>query len=123
MFESWLSQGGGIARTQTGLRASVQRSRILDKESEISLLRNGTYLPPQSVRIEMDDSDSTSMGEISGGFTRGAVVFGIHGHPELDDTDIEEWDTFIFDNMEFTVNSVNRHLIGQVQANCTASGS
>jgi hypothetical protein len=121
-FNSWLAQGGGLVRTQTAIRASIQRARTLDKETDIVLTREDTKLPPQSVRIEYGgmvsevDSDAGSTG------LRKATIFGIQGHPELDDTDIQVWDTFVMDGAEFTVRHVNRQLIGQIQAHCEAVG-
>ena len=122
-FNSWIGQNSGLISSQIPMRASIQWGRILDKQTDVVLLREGVALPVQTVRIEMENVDTESDSSIGQGYSRVAMIFGIHGHPQLDDTDIEEWDTFVYHDMEFTVTSVNRQLLGQIQASCRVSGS
>lgn len=122
-FGSWLSSGASqFVPTQVALRAQVEWSRIQDKATDIQINRNGTLLDPQTVRIEYDDTFANAVSDLGNSTLRKVMVFGIHGHPEIDDTDIKVWDTFIMDDLEYTVVSVNRHVLGQVQAYCEAVG-
>jgi hypothetical protein len=107
-----------VVKSQIPLRAAIQQSRILDKEIDITILRFGNTLEPQTVRLELEEN-ARSMSDDSGeAFSIQATVFGIHGHPTLPDTDIKVWDTFRHDGMEFTVRVVNRQTHGQIQAYC-----
>jgi hypothetical protein len=114
-----------IVQSQTALRAQIQWSRILDKPTEIKINRNGQFLAigSQTVRIEQDDTFAQSQdGDAGIGYSRRLIVFGVRGHPTIDDLDIDEWDRFTMEEQEYTVLSVNRHLIGQVQAQVEAIG-
>lgn len=122
-FGQWLAGGGGLPNTQWALRAQVQWNRILDKPTDVELKRKDVgFLPPQTVRVEFDDSMMASDSEIGMGAMRRVMVFGVRGHPTIDDFDVEVTDTFIMDNAEYTVMSINRQMIGQVQAYCEAVG-
>lgn len=122
-FNQWLGGGASVVKAQIPLRAIIQMSRILDKDVDVEFFRSGAKLPPQTVRIEFDDPSASIDSDTGMSFSRKGTIFGIHGHPELDDTDIDEWDTFTMDDREFTVTNVNRLLTGQVQANFEAVGS
>lgn len=110
--------------TQFALRAQVQWARTGDKQTDVEFLRNGVRLPPQTVRVEFHDTVPSDADDASGvsWFKRG-VLFGIAGHPELDDTDVRVWDTFVMDNREYTIMFVNRQMHGQVQADFEAVGN
>lgn len=109
--------------TRWSLRAQVQGARIQDKPTDVEFIREGVALPVQTVRIEFHDttpSDSVGVSGVS--FARKGTLFGVRGHPEIGDLDIDEWDTFVMDEKEYTITSVNRHLIGQIQAEFEAIG-
>lgn len=115
-FNSWLQGDGSIVKTQIPLRATVQQSRILDKDTDVEFKRNGTDLAPQTVRIEFDSFVTDANSEAGTGYSRKGTLFGIRGHPLLDDTDVQVWDTFVMDKMEYTIIFVNLQTHGQVQA-------
>lgn len=120
-FGAWFAQSGGFVQTLIPLRAEIQWARILDRPTDVQFVRFGRTLDPQTVRIEMDDTvTELNSGDMGMGTQRKGVIFGIHGHPELDDTDITETDTFVMDGIEFTITFVNRHLDGQIQASFEA---
>lgn len=121
-FGSWLGQANSLVASQWQLRAQVQWARIQDKETDISLFRNGVELSPQTVRIELYNTITDANDESGVASIRDAIVFGIRGHPTLDDTDIKVWDTFVYEDVEYTVRSVNLRVIGQVQAFCESVG-
>jgi hypothetical protein len=121
-FGAWLAGNGSIVATQHPIRAVIQRYRIADKETDVQFKRNGILLDPQPVRIEFDDNAFSTFDSSGAGTLRKGSLFGVRGHPDLDDTDIALWDTFTMDELEFTIISVNRQLIGQVQALFEAAG-
>lgn len=114
---------GGIRPSdQFQLRAQVQQSRIEDKMVAISFLRDGITLPEQLVRIEYDDLVSNQSSDLGSAGFRRVTLFGVKGHPEIDDLDVRVWDTFRMDEVEYTVIQVNRTLIGQIQVHCEGIG-
>lgn len=122
-FGAWISQpNASVVSTQWGLRAQVQWARILDKPTDVEFIRNGVKLEPQTVRIEYDDTIANVKSEAGNSTLRKVMVFGVRGHPEIDDLDVNLWDTFVMNDAEYTVVSVNEHLIGQVQAYCEMVG-
>ena len=121
-FGNWLGRSSGWVPTQIALRAQVQWSRILDKQFDIHFTRGGVVQAPQTVRVELYNTAADEVGASGDSSMRKALVFGIHGQPELDDTDVRVWDTFVMDDMEYTVVTVNRLAHGQVQAYCEAVG-
>ena len=114
---------GGFPTNQFALRAQVQWARIQDKSTDIILRRNGVDLPIQTVRLEQDDTyPQDAMDDSGKSWVRRFVMFGVRGHPDIDDLDVDAWDTFVMEDQEFTVVSVNRSLIGQIQAVVEAVG-
>ena len=104
-------------------RAIIQWARINDKPTELILRRGDTMLSPQIVRVELDSRLPTFATDDSGVSTSTRVtLFGVRGHPEIDDFDVQIWDTFIMENIEYTVMNVNKLIIGQIQAYCEGIG-
>lgn len=122
MLGKMLATASPVA-SQHQFRARVQWARILDKATDIQLLRKETRLDPQTVRVEFNDTVPSDSGGGSGeAWYKRGVIFGVKGHPDIDDFDVEVWDTFVMDGREFTVMFVNRNLIGQIQADFEAVG-
>ena len=121
-FGNWMHRAGEWVPGQVSLRAQIQWARILDKQFDIEFIRGGVKMAPQTVRVELHDSITNEVGVSGDSTMRKAIVFGIHGHPEFDDTDVKVWDVFVMDDMEYTVVTVNRLAHGQVQAYCEAVG-
>lgn len=115
--------GNSIVASQWQIRAQIEWGRIQDKPIDIEIEREGAWLPVQTVRIEYDSSKPSDASDASGiSAFKGMYVFGVRGHPDIDDLDIDAMDVFILDEQEYTVISVNRRLIGQIQAYCEAVG-
>jgi hypothetical protein len=120
---AWLAQRPvSLVQSQETIRAQVQWARILDKPTSIRFLRNGTRMAAQTVRIEFDDTFSNTESEAGNSTLRRVLLFGVEGHPTIPDLDVNLWDTFVIDQSEYTVVSVNDLLIGQVQAYCEMVG-
>lgn len=112
-----------LVQSQWGIRAQIQWSRILDKPTDVSLRRGTTTLDPQTVRLEPDDTFPIDSNDSSGvSAVRRFIMFGVRGHPTIDDLDVDAWDTFVMEEQEYTVIAVNRSLIGQIQARVEAVG-
>lgn len=119
-FGKYMSKRPSWVASQFALRAQIQQARVLDKETDIELQRSGTWLPIQTVRVEFDSTYNEVDGASGSGSSRKVTLFGVRGHPEIDDFDVRPWDTFTMDDMEFTIISVNKQIIGQIQAHAEA---
>lgn len=117
-FGGWLQGGLSIIAGQGPLRAQIQMARILDKPypEPIVFLRNGVSLPGQTVRIEWTEALTDMESENGITVARRGYIMGFKDHPVYADLDVQDWDTFRIYNREYTVQSVNYHLIGQIQA-------
>ena len=83
-FGNWMHRAGEWVPGQVSLRAQIQWARILDKQFDIEFIRGGVKMAPQTVRVELHDSITNEVGVSGDSTMRKAIVFGIHGHPELD---------------------------------------
>ena len=122
-FGALISGANSIVATQWQIRAQIEWSRIQDKPIDVELIRGATTLPTQTVRIEYDNRTPSDASDASGiSAFKSMYVFGVRGHPEIDDLDIDAWDIFVLDDQEYTVINVNKRIIGQIQAYCEAVG-
>lgn len=109
--------------TQFSLFAQIQEARINDKPVDIEFMRAEMRLPTQTVRIEFHDTTPSGGDSESGiDWLKRGIIYGVRGHPEIDDLDVREWDTFTMDKQEYTVVHVNKQVEGQVQAEFEATG-
>lgn len=117
-FGAWLGGAGGFIQTTIPLRAQIERARIEDNMTSVIFRRNGTDLLEQEVRIEYDNlvSEENYDRGMDMGFSRKGTLFGVRGHPTIDDLDVQVWDIFTMDDMEFTIIFVNKQTQGMVQA-------
>lgn len=92
------------------------------KPTSIVLLRNGSPLAAQTVRIEnAQPSETGTNGGLSS--TRGVMIFGIQGHATIADTNIVRGDQFKWNAAgalaNYEVIAVDKAQIGQVQIYAT----
>lgn len=121
-FATWIGDVPSLVLTQIPARAAVQWARIQDKPTDVVFMTgSGMKLAPQTVRIEFDDPAVDAESVAGLGATRGVTIFGIRGHPELDDTNIKKGYRFNFEGKQYTVlDPLLTH--GQVQARCESVG-
>ena len=123
-FGALLAGASSIVQAQKALRASVELARLADKPVSVAFLRNGVRLAAQTVRIEFNDTNPSEVDSDSGvGFSVMGYLFGVKDHSTLPDLDVDTWDTFVLNDREFTITSVNHTLIGQIQCMFEAVGS
>ena len=96
----------GAAATETDRAVDAWR-RINEKPTSISMKRDtGNAVAAQTVRIEWGSSSGGS-GERAGAggqsSIRYGVVFGVHGHATVDDTDIQRGDRFTVNGYQYRV--------------------
>jgi len=98
-------------------RAARAWARIQDKKTDIVIIRDGTELPEQSVRLEYDNAGRIVQTVIGGKSKQGLTVFGVLNHPDssISDTDVIENDRFIVGNKEYKIISILVQL-GEIQA-------
>lgn len=119
-FGEWLAGGSGIVQGQWPLRAQIKWARILNMPTAVQFLREGIRLDEQIVSIEFENAFSNADSEVGSATLRKGTLHGLRGHPEINDLDVERWDTFVLDNIEFTIAAVNKQMIGEVQADFEA---
>lgn len=114
-FDVWRNAGvtGSISQAQ---RAADAWGRINRDPSSITIVRDGTPLAAQTMRVEHATSVNVAVGD---GMGRSAVaevwLFGIRNHATLSDTDIQRDDRFALNGQTFRVEVV-MHLPGEIQA-------
>lgn len=123
-FGKLLQDTASLVQAQRETRARIQLARLGDKWETITFNRDGAWLAPQTVRIEFNDSFVMGASSAAGvGFASRGVLFGLKDHPTLPDLDVDEWDTFVLGEKEYTIVLVNRTLLGQMQCQFEAVGS
>jgi len=114
-FDTWRNANvsGGISQAQ---RAADAWARINRDPHSIIIVRDGTPLAAQTMRVEYSTSVNVSVGD---GMGRSAMtevwLLGIRNHATLSDTDIQRDDRFALDGQTFRVETV-MHLPGEIQA-------
>jgi hypothetical protein len=117
-LNAWLASVGNTPNNTQ--RAVDAWKRISDKPTSITVNRNGTALPAQTVRIEYSESERVVTGEANGmSAVRDVVVFGVKNHPSVANTDLKYGDLFAYDGQIFKVMFVIS-TIGEIQANAEA---
>lgn len=100
-------------------RAASAWNRILDRPTEITINRNGTDLPVQTVRLEVPPTprEIGVGGEPQLGLLgkKTVILFGIKDHPYLDDTDVQRNDRFVWQDESYDVTGVVE-FPGEIQA-------
>lgn len=99
------------------IRAERAWVRINRKPTEVSFIRNGEALDPQTVRIEFSSggSNSTDAGVTTVG-VQSVVIFGVKGHPRIPDTNVQRNDRLVLNDEEYTIEAVNANQPGEKQA-------
>lgn len=106
-FGGWLSGGASIVQMQIPFRSQIEWSRILDNPTEVQFMRKDVELPPQTVRIELENSFLENDSDAGIGSYRKGTIHGLRAHPELVDLNVAVMDTFRMDDKEFTIMFVN----------------
>lgn len=134
-FGSYMLGNGSLVQSQIPLRAVIQWARIQDKPVDVEFVKPGVLsknappgtkpvdvvLPTQTVRIEYESRASIARGVAGAAPMLTATIFGIHGHPEIDDSDIEEGYTFEWEGDHFRITDVIR-VNGGIQAIAVVNG-
>lgn len=113
-FDQWLILRGRRS-IPTIARAIMAWQRIQDRATTLTVYRDGAALADtQTVRIEFDStsSDRHEAGEAS---VRGIVLFGVKGHPDAADTNLQKGDRFALGSDQYEVKDVIE-VPGEVQA-------
>lgn len=117
-FAQWLAQAGTLDPTvneTTAGRAVMAWRHILEKPiSVVFLTPAGITLGPQTVRLESDNTATTSERPLQRVVKRKVIIFGVQDHPTEDDTVLGEGYRFVHDNDQYTVVDVIRTQ-GEVQ--------
>lgn len=134
-FAQWFGNQPSLVATQFQTRAAIQWARIQDKATDVEFVKPSTLskdtppgtkpagivLPTQTVRIEFDSRASIARGVAGSSPVLQATIFGIRGHPDIDDTDMDEGYTFEYEGDSFRIIDIIR-VIGGVQAIAVVNG-
>lgn len=99
-FTKWMSDSTeiDICARAVGAWNRIQRNAV-----SVVIVRDGTALDAQMVRIE---ADSTARPIASDAGRTGAirrVVYGVRGHPTVDDTDLLRGDRFAYGGVQYEI--------------------
>jgi hypothetical protein len=113
-FDDWMDEGNSPEGENR--YASDQWRLIQINQKSIALKRGSTTLDAQTMSIQPDNEERQI--ELPNGKTitvRDVVIFGIVGHPTLDDTDIQKDDQFSYRRRLYKVTDVIENT-GSLQA-------
>ena len=82
----------------------------------ITVVRGGTKLDPQTVRVEAVSATVFDLVEVNVSHNVKVSVWGYKDHPDHDDLDIQTGDVFTFEGQRCTVSAVVPGLVGRVLA-------
>jgi hypothetical protein len=113
--------GSPLSAAQRAINAWL---RIGDKPSSITIYRNAVAQTAQTVRLEFDDGTKQDTLSKAGGTTneRELVIFGVKDHPTITATNLQDDDTFSYENQNYQVKGVI-NLPGEVQARAVRWGN
>lgn len=119
-LDNWFNASGAFAISASARAADAWR-RIQDKPTSITLVRNGSDLAAQTVRLEYDNtSNDTEAGGAGKSSKRSLTVFGVKGHATVADTNILRSDRFAINGVKYQVIDVI-YSIGELQAKAEVS--
>lgn len=98
-------------------RAQDAYRRISEKPETITFqdAKGVDAMPPQTVRLELNNNSSQTQGVAGAAARRRAVIFGVVGHPTQPDTVIKKGWRFTLDKRLYEVQSIVMQ-IGEIQA-------
>lgn len=107
-LDGWLtgSADSDIVVLPAAQRAALAWRRINDRPSSVVLIRAGTPLAAQTMRIEFDNSSSMVNGTLVRTGVQRLTLFGVKNHPTIADTNIQRGDRFNLGLAQYEVKSV-----------------
>lgn len=93
--------------TQAQVRAMRTWKRIQDAPLSVTIIRNSTALPAQTVRVDVFAGGGYG-GEVTDTLIQGILVLGVKDHPTVPDTDLKPGDRFIYDKAEYEIQTVDK---------------
>lgn len=120
-YSQWLQDQGGAPAPLQSVRAVQAWRRIQRVPQSITLVRDGTPLSAQTMRVELGTSvnESSNAGGVNSA-VRSGTLFGVQGHPMIADTDMKRGDLFNLNGTKYRVAQVNATFPGEIQAEIEA---
>ena len=113
-FDLWLIDTQPIASAP---RAALAMNAIYDKPTSVVFRTDaGVTLPAQTLRLEYEDTVGEVETDAGMAAPRKLIIFGIHGHSSLPNSDIAQGYRFTYQLQRYIVTSV-LITIGEIQAN------
>ncbi len=117
-IDAWAGDSFPLSDWLDDVDAGVDTARLIaDKTTSITVIRDGSALDAQSVRIE-DINDRPRTYEMDAGQVGQAetLILGYKGHPSITDTDLQRGDRFAVSGVSYEIVAVVPGLTNQLQA-------
>ena len=116
-INGWLTNTFPLSAWRDDHDPGVDTARVIaDKAVSITILRGGSTLGAQTVRIEEMGGGKQVQNTGGAAFIADAVVIGYKGHPTIANTDILPGDRFAHNGVRYQVVSLVPGLTDAVQA-------
>jgi hypothetical protein len=103
-------------------RAQDAARRIGEKPTSVVFKRaNGSTLPAQTVRLEVDNRATLASSAAGAAPRMNVIIYGVRGHPSLPDSDIKEAYRFNYGGDAYTIVDIILQL-GEIQGIGIATG-
>jgi hypothetical protein len=102
-FDAYFGDSGAIDDTS---RAVDAWSRIQGDTSSVVLVRDGTALSAQTVRVEFSGTGEDRQNDTGRAGRQRCVIFGVMNHPTVTDTNIQARDRFAINKKQYEVIAV-----------------
>lgn len=117
-IDAWAGNSFPLGDWSDDTDPGVDTARLIaDKSTSITVLRGGSTLPDQAVRIEDLSSRGRQVQTEAGVLVQADVlILGYAGHPTLAGTDLQRGDRFVAGGVAYEVVVVVPGLVNQFQA-------
>lgn len=121
--DAWAGDAFPLSAWTDDVSKSTDFARLIaDDTTSITIVRDGSAIAAQTVRIETARSGDSVLDLQGRQHNVDAIVFGYMNHDTITDTDIRIGDRFTHDGVTFDVLAVLVDLESVVQAICEATG-
>lgn len=116
-IDAWMGDAFPLSTWLDDADKSVDAARLIaDKSTSITVIRAGSALSAQTVRLEALRSESTVQTEGGDTAVVDAVVIGYKGHSTITDTDLQRGDRFAVDGQTYDVMTIVPGTVDSLQA-------
>jgi len=117
-IDAWAGNSFPLSAWSDDVDPGTDTARLIaDKSTSITVLRGGSTLSAQTVRIEDLGGRGRQVQTEAGVMVQADVlILGYRGHPTLADTDLQRGDRFVAAGVAYEVVVVSAGMVDQLQA-------